>query len=131
MCVYIEMRPILCTKTHILCAATCAHSFCNKHRLFVFSFLIYIYTFLLLLLFLCAACVFFFLRHSHHWVGMLLMPLCGFSVYIEHILNFDTAAFELHRIASDTFFWLFFSFRAPTFIFDLITDISSVFKVPA
>lgn len=42
MCVYIEMRPILCTKIHILCATTCAHSFCNKHRLFVFSFLIYI-----------------------------------------------------------------------------------------
>lgn len=129
MCVYIEMRPILCTKTHILCAATCAHSFCNKHRLFVFSFLIYIYTFLLLL-FLCAACVFFPSSFSSLSSDVVDAFMRFFCLHWAHF-KFWYSCFWIASNCSDTFFWLFFSFRALTFIFDLITDISSVFKVPA
>lgn len=125
MCVYIEMRPILCTKIHILCATTCAHSFCNKRRFFVFSFLIYF----------TRCCFFFFFTSSSFSSSVvLLMPLfvyigrCFFSPPFSSSLHCDTAAFWLHQIT----FWHLsfcygsFSFNGRAFI-DLINSFSNTF----
>lgn len=89
------MRPILCTKIHILCATTCAHSFCNKHRLFVFSFLMYFIRF-------ACVCVYFVhsLRHSHQrcclWFYFVFLFTFRFHIYFFRLsLKFHYICFSV------------------------------------
>lgn len=101
MCVYIEMRPILCTKIHILCATTCAHSFCNKRRLFVFSFLIY---------FTRCVCFFFLRRHSHHrWCCWCLFLFTLGECFFMLLFFFFALWYSCFLIASNHFWHLSFS----------------------
>lgn len=105
--------------THILCAATCAHSFCNKHRLFVRFLIPYVYLHVV---------GFFFSFSSSFSSTVCVWVCCCWCLYVGRFLclhfaaayssfffNFwCTAAFGLHQIASDTFRlskWLLRIFR--------------------